>query len=130
MCDHDLGLLSATADRRRRRILSRRKIRLWAQRLWEGAEWELERRALARRPANAPPTAEQLRFLLLLRSGVRSSDELAEAFDFDDPKLLAAIFDADARGWVESRLGGFGGVYVHPPTWYEITSLGVGAAES
>ena len=47
-----------------------------------------------------------------------------------DPKLLAAIFDASARGWVESRLGGLGGVYAHPQTSYELTSLGLREAES
>jgi hypothetical protein len=124
MSEQELRRLSADADAARKRILSRRKWRLWAHRLWEGAEWELERRVLAARPSDAPPTAEQRRFLALLQAGPRNSYELAEHIDLDDPKRMAAMRDACDRGWIESRLGGIGGIVARPPAWFELTAHG------
>jgi hypothetical protein len=59
-----------------------------------------------------------------LRDGKQPSTDLGRDVDFRDPDVVAAIRDAEARGWLRMELGGIGGMLACPPTWFEITALG------
>lgn len=89
-----------------------------------GAESELAYRVLAARPQDSAPTPEQRRFLSLLVDGEQTGDDLARSVDFRDPDFAAAARDAQARGWLQMTLGGLGGLFARPPTWFELTALG------
>ncbi len=112
--------------------VGRRQVRSWSRgrrdylklvRFW--VESELAYRVLAARPLESAPTAAQQRFLLLIRNGKRSSDDLERIVDFRDPDFEAAFRDAQARGWLKWSLGGIGGLVGKPPSWFEITPLGI-----
>jgi hypothetical protein len=89
-----------------------------------GVESELAYRVLAAREEESAPTAEQQRFLSLLLEGKRPSDDLGRIVDFRDPDFVAAVRDAEARGWLQVSLGGIGGLVARPASWFEITPLG------
>jgi hypothetical protein len=89
-----------------------------------GAEVEIASRLLAARPNGRPPTVAQRAFMELLRDGGRYSHELSQEIDYNDSETFAAVRDAQRRGWVDSSLGGIGGLLMHPPAWYELTQAG------